>query len=149
MRKVRQETVMTGNVFVLKLPVTSFVTINSHSVNNYLHIEIRFFLKNKKQDSDALILPLCSSLHRQKDRKSCIQNSVLAFFPNLTFPLTAILKQFLLQAYKCGIKMAVYWPSSFSAKKSEAKIQSSGQNNKEQICGSMVQLTLDAFFLRL
>ena len=28
--------------------------------------------------------------------------------------------------------MAVYWPSSFSAKKSEAKIQSSGQNNLGQ-----------------
>ena len=61
MRKVRWETAMIGNVFLLKL--TSFVTLISHSVKKYG--EISFFFK-KKTLTDA-ILPLCSSLHQEKD----------------------------------------------------------------------------------
>ena len=62
MRKVRQETVMTGHAFLLKL--TSLVTINSHSDKNYG--ERRFF--KKRRDSDAL-LPFLKSTSEQGLKK--------------------------------------------------------------------------------
>lgn len=70
MRKVRQEAVMTGNVFLLKL--TLFVTINK-----------TFFFK--KEGPDAM-LPLCPSLHQKKDRRICFMILCTCYLAHPCFP---------------------------------------------------------------
>ena len=91
MRKVRWETAMIGNVFLLKL--TSFVTLISHSVKKYG--EIRFFFK--KEDSHRCYTSLVLKSTSGKGLKKLHYKTLyLLIWPILAFLQTAILKQFAL-----------------------------------------------------